>query len=191
MLFPGFGGLDNIIIGDDNDNFLQGTNRGETIIGEGGNDVIAGGGTGLADDGDDIMDGGSGNDIITGGVIFAGPTGDLFVGSDTTGQDIYDGGLGADLFVLGGISQDGQIFIHYDTPGIADYAFIEDFNPGEDQLFLAPAPNGTQYTFGAVPADAQLFDNEIALFLDEEVIAVIDSNGTALDFARDVRFDVA
>lgn len=104
------GALTNIIVGDDDDNTLEGGAGGDTIFGLDGDDYIVGGRDTLAsrdinntiaiedledqtetDDGADALYGGRGNDTILGG---AGD--DLLDGGD--GDDVLMGQAGADTF---------------------------------------------------------------------------------------------
>ncbi len=91
----------NVIIGDDGNNFLVGTNGPDFILGEGGNDrifsrkgddVVCGGdgNDGVwANQGDDIVDGGDGNDQV-----YAQRGADIITGGD--GHDALFGGNGND-----------------------------------------------------------------------------------------------
>jgi Ca2+-binding RTX toxin-like protein len=73
------GSGNDIISGDDANNFLLGNNGNDTINGAGGNDQIVGGA------GNDILSGGEGNDHL----------------KDGAGFDILQGGQGADRFIFG------------------------------------------------------------------------------------------
>ena len=87
----------NLIIGTDNDDFLQGTTRNDLIFGLNGADVISGlegndcifGGEGddviYGNDGNDAINGNSGNDILKGQSGF-----DIIYGE--SGMDVIDGG---------------------------------------------------------------------------------------------------
>lgn len=83
------------IIGNDRDNFLQGTPERDRIFGVGGNDTI------LAEASDDDVNGGSGNDFADGGLGNDTLIGEI--GDDTLygneGSDILDGGDGNDLLL--------------------------------------------------------------------------------------------
>ena len=110
-----------IIIGDDDDNVLDGTELGELILGLDGDDTLNGlggddtifGGSGAdtlnGGDGDDILDGGFQNpdepDAETGADIINGGAGNdtIIYSRDTTSSneiDINDGGDGVDTFVV-------------------------------------------------------------------------------------------
>jgi hemolysin type calcium-binding protein len=84
--------LGDLILGDDGDNRLKGTNNSDLIIGRGGNDLAKGNGGDDAictGDGDDTALGGKGNDSINGG-----PGDDDLRGEQ--GRDSLKGGLGSD-----------------------------------------------------------------------------------------------
>ncbi len=88
-------GIDNVILGDSNDNNLVGTKYNDLIIGNEGNDLIFG------DYGHDVIFGGKGNDVLFGGVgldYLSGQKGkDIIFGG--TGADTLKGGKGKDLLV--------------------------------------------------------------------------------------------
>ena len=92
---------DGDISGGNGDDILDGTEDGEEIFGNGGNDIIDGNG------GDDTIDGGSGEDRIKGGkgndTIFGGDDNDDLFGND--GNDLIEGGDGDDL-LKGGSGDD-------------------------------------------------------------------------------------
>lgn len=90
------------IVGNSGNNFLDG---------QGGNDVLIGGGRG------DRLVGGTGIDILNG--AGAGSRGFLEV-------DILTGGLDQDGFILG-----DRAGSYYRAGGIRDYALITDFTPGD------------------------------------------------------------
>lgn len=81
-----------LLIGDDNPNVIDGLNGDDCIIGNGGGDTIYGG------NGDDVIVGGNGDDIIYGGngddVIYGGAGDDQLYG-ENQGDTLY-GGPGAD-----------------------------------------------------------------------------------------------
>ena len=94
------------ITGDNSGNVLVGTNAGDVINANGGNDLVLGG------NGNDTIDGGSGNDLLSGGngndtidggsgtdLVSGGNGNDLLiyrVAENATSYDIYDGGNGKD-----------------------------------------------------------------------------------------------
>ena len=94
----------------DDPSIIEGTNKGERIIGTGGDDIInsAGGADRvLGRDGDDTIDGGNGNDSLIGGdgndVITGGRGRDRILGQ--SGDDTINGGVGNDR-ILGGSGND-------------------------------------------------------------------------------------
>lgn len=72
------------IRGNDENNYLNGTNVADLIYGNAGNDTISGG------NGNDLLVGGSGNDTISGG-----SGNDILYGD--SGNDVLDGGAGDDI----------------------------------------------------------------------------------------------
>lgn len=72
------------IRGNEEDNYLDGTNVADIIYGNGGNDMISGG------NGNDLLVGGDGNDTISGG-----SGNDILYGD--SGNDVLDGGAGDDI----------------------------------------------------------------------------------------------
>jgi Ca2+-binding RTX toxin-like protein/pectin methylesterase-like acyl-CoA thioesterase len=82
----GSGNVDDILIGDDNANNLDGLGGNDQIFGNGGDDTLTGG------NGDDRMNGGSGNDTMDGGDGL-----DQMYGG--AGNDTMDGGFGNDSMV--------------------------------------------------------------------------------------------
>lgn len=95
---------DDLIIGNDLGNFIDGSGGNDIIIGGSGDDLIFGG------SGNDIIFGGAGNDLIDGGdgnnIIFGGSGDDnIYAGS---GNDIIFGGDGDDFISAG----DGDDILH-------------------------------------------------------------------------------
>ncbi len=101
----------NVMLGNDASNHLDGRAGNDVIIGAGGNDVVEGG---SGDDfligctGDDDLRGGSGNDLILGqdddDILFGGAGRDELVGGE--GNDVIDGGVGSDFLLgEGGVDQ--------------------------------------------------------------------------------------
>lgn len=120
--------ISQMIIGDEGDNNLTGTDMDDGILGLGGDDNILGQG------GDDFLDGGAGEDIIYGGAgndqIHGSSEDDLLSGDqgddtiiDGDGNDLLIGGQGNDTFVIG-------------NSGNADQDTIADFVKGEDKIDL-------------------------------------------------------
>jgi hypothetical protein len=111
------------IIGDPEDNILEGTTENDTILGLAGNDTL---------------NGSEGNDILQGS------------SSTTAGEiDILTGGTGSDTSVLGTPARvfydDGDDA----TDGTGEYALITDFNPNVDVIQLGWSKDN--YILGAVP----------------------------------------
>jgi hypothetical protein len=111
------------IIGDPENNILEGTIENDTILGLVGNDTL---------------NGSEGNDILQGS------------SSTTAGEiDILTGGTGSDTFVLG---TPARVFYddgNDTTDGTGDYALITDFNPNVDVIQLGWSKDN--YILGAVP----------------------------------------
>ncbi|MDA0966314.1 MAG: type I secretion C-terminal target domain-containing protein [Proteobacteria bacterium] len=88
-------GIDNLIIGDSDDNIIVGSKYNDLILGKGGDDIIFGG------YGWDLIVGGKGDDILFGGVgldYLSGKKGkDSLLGG--AGADTLEGGKGDDLLV--------------------------------------------------------------------------------------------
>jgi Ca2+-binding RTX toxin-like protein len=108
--------LGNFIDGGDGNDVITGGSGNDVIFGGNGNDVITGGG------GDDIIDAGAGNDAVTGGsgndnifggdgndVISGGAGDDIIFGDD--GDDVLTGGDGADIIYGGESSQGDQTVV--------------------------------------------------------------------------------
>ena len=112
----------NVIIGSNQDETLEGGAGGDSILGQGGDDLIIGGRDSLAsrdinntipfedledqtesDDGNDVLYGGNGNDAIFGGqgddALYGGRGDDTLYGQD--GVDIFRGGRGVDTVDFG------------------------------------------------------------------------------------------
>lgn len=111
------------IIGDPENNILEGTIENDTILGLAGNDTL---------------NGSEGNDILQGSSL-------TIVGE----IDILTGGTGSDTFVLG---TPAKVFYddgNDTTNGTGDYALITDFNPNVDVIQLGWSKDN--YILGAVP----------------------------------------
>ena len=86
--------LDDILIGDDRQNDLEGRTGDDVLEGRGGDDELAG------EEGNDLLDGGAGSDVV-----FGGPGNDTVFGGDDddygldggSGDDEIDGGAGDDF----------------------------------------------------------------------------------------------
>ncbi len=86
-------GFDDVLIGNDGENFIRGRDGNDRLIGNGGNDHLIGEGgndTISGNSGDDTLDGFGGDDDFDGGDGF-----DVLFGGD--GNDTLDGGSGNDL----------------------------------------------------------------------------------------------
>ena len=92
------GSGDDTILGDGGSNILDGGPGNDTIDGRGGDDQLFGG------PGNDTLDGGPGNDTLDGGpgddTLHGGDGSDTLNGGP--GNDMLDGGLGADIMAGGG-----------------------------------------------------------------------------------------
>jgi Ca2+-binding RTX toxin-like protein len=114
------------IVGTAGDDSLIGTAGNDTIRGEGGLDFADGLG------GDDLLIGGAGNDVLVGG-----DGKDRLNGTDSTARgvnevDNLNGNAGADTFILGDTS--GSFYV---GNNFSDFAIINDFTLGEDQIVLS------------------------------------------------------
>ncbi|MGX5848241.1 Ig-like domain-containing protein [Mesorhizobium sp. PL10] len=114
----GGAGHDQLFGGAGSDTLIGGAGT-DWLKGGAGNDVISGGaGTdGLrGDEGDDNLDGGAGSDELRGGA----------------GDDILNGGAGGDRLAGG----EGRDVFAFDTFGLANRDWIEDFNAQDDVIRL-------------------------------------------------------
>jgi len=111
------------IIGDPENNILEGTIENDTILGLAGNDTL---------------NGSEGNDILQGSSLTA--AGEI---------DIQTGGTGSDTFVLGTPARVFYDDNNDTTDGTGDYALITDFNPNVDVIQLGWSKDN--YFLGAVP----------------------------------------
>ena len=80
--------IENVKIYGDIDFIITGDNKNNTLITDGGNDIINGG------EGNDILDSGAGNDELYGGA------GDDTIIQSGSGTQYYDGGDGVDAYIL-------------------------------------------------------------------------------------------
>ncbi|HAG82532.1 MAG TPA: hypothetical protein DCL61_15555 [Cyanobacteria bacterium UBA12227] len=112
-----------LILGDQEENLLDGTIENDTILGLAGNDTLNG------NEGNDILQGSS---LTTAGEI-----------------DNLTGGIGADTFVLGTPARVFYDDNNDTTDGAGDYALITDFNPNVDIIQLGWSKD--KYILGAVP----------------------------------------
>jgi hypothetical protein len=146
---------DDVIYAGAGDDTINGNAGGKNqFFGEDGNDTLNGG------PGDERLYGGPGNDILKGN-----QGNDLLQGGGGSPGEVdrLNGGSGADIFVLGKIS--GPLYDDGTTnsPGLGDYAVIEDFRPSENDRL-------------------QLFGNTAAYFLAASPVA---ETGTAIYFDSD------
>ena len=144
-----------------------GTNAGEQVIGEYGNDKVYGlGGNDqvFGRKGNDLVDGGSGNDYVIGGdgasgagligtgndSLYGGDGNDSLYGGD--GHDVLNGGTGSDLLfggtgddiLYGGTGKDAlyggsgrDIFVFNASLTSANIGYINDFKPVDDTIKLS------------------------------------------------------
>ncbi|WP_414472602.1 calcium-binding protein [Microvirga sp. M2] len=147
----------------------HGTNAGEQVIGEFGNDRVYGlGGNDqvFGRKGNDLLDGGAGNDTVVGGdgtrdaglintgndTLYGGAGNDSLVGGDGTdilyggtGNDTLEGGVGDDVF-YGGTGKDTlyggagkDSFVFNASPAGSNIDYIADFKPADDTIRLSHA----------------------------------------------------
>jgi Ca2+-binding RTX toxin-like protein/AraC-like DNA-binding protein len=100
------GSINDLLIGDDNDNTLNGGAGNDTLIGNDGNDLLIGGQDNdslMGNDGIDTLDGGDGNDFLDGGnsddLIFMGAGDNTVYGGE--GNDSISGDEGNNLVYAG------------------------------------------------------------------------------------------
>ncbi|MEB3356567.1 MAG: T9SS type A sorting domain-containing protein [Synechococcales bacterium] len=170
------------LVGTEARDLLEGTANRDTILGRRGDDDLFGlGGDDLmgGDRGDDDLFGGRGDDFLDGG-----RGDDVLVGVNSlvndagVGEvDYLVGGYGDDVFVLGDSTQ-----VYYNdrigsTPGIIDYAFIEDFQVGRDVIQLRGGASNYQLSSNLpnVPAGIGILLNTPG---QPELIAVVQGAGT-------------
>ena len=124
------------LLGDDGGNTLSAGGGSDTVKGFGGDDYIWGGNdadTLYGMDGDDFIDGGAGHDDISGG----------------TGRDMLEGEGGADTFVWGSTS---ETYFLKDRDGVVydgcNMDVIEDFNSAEGDLIDLSGIDADLYVSG-------------------------------------------
>jgi Ca2+-binding RTX toxin-like protein len=127
-----------------------------TLIGNGDNNSLFGGA------GRDSLTGGGGNDTLVG------------ANSSVRNEiDTLTGGGGSDLFVLGISSGTFYDDAYISQAGTADYAFITDFDTGQDRLQLK---SGTYYFVTASGGNQELFRE---MGRTDEMIARFQGTGFA------------
>lgn len=128
--------LNNVVIGNGEDNVLRGLSGADRLNGGGGNDVLRGGQSAdklVGGSGDDVLRGGMGSDELIGG---AGD--DILIGG--AGKDKLSGSSGNDLFVFNRVPQ---------SPNSSDRDAILDFELGIDRIDLSNLVAGTFDFVGA------------------------------------------
>jgi Ca2+-binding RTX toxin-like protein len=163
------------IIGDYQNNRLDGWGGDDYIFGGSGTDEI------LGFSGNDILDGSVGNDVLFGesgnDTLFGGSESDFLVGD--SGSDIlvgygfglneFDvlvGGSGADLFILG-----DTFNLYYEGSG---YATITDFNFLEgDKIQVIGSPNSYGLSFQSFSGGLAL---DTLIFFGNDLIGVVEDN---------------
>ncbi len=156
----------NPIEGNDDKDFLAGTEGNDRIEAHGGNDfVIAYGGDDLVfggggndvlfgSEGNDTLNGGPGNDSLDGGpgndILDGGPGNDTLYGG--AGLNLLTGGRGRDTFRLGALA--GDELLEYPGLGpVADgFSVVTDFNPNQgDTLNFSLVTRREAFTSLATP----------------------------------------
>ncbi len=170
---------DDRLIGTDSDDYINGYGGDDYLLGKRGNDDLVGG------LGNDVLQGDTGNDYLTGelgkDVLVGGNGNDSLIGG--AGNDVLVGGNGDDLLV-GGLGHDqligGNGRDQFDLRVFDDFFsktssthltksdndVIQDFQPGQDQVFL--------------PFDVHFEDLEIVqkgnhaqIYLDTQLLVVM------------------
>ncbi len=185
--------MDRLVATNGDDSLKPGLgNKGFTIDGRDGDDVIFGGrgddalSGGFGDDvikgqrGDDVLIGGDGRDKLIGGggddILVAGD-GFRFSG-DGSDADILRGNGGRDLFVL-----ESDTFYFSAPSGSPPNAIIADFRNGEDFIGLAGGTSFADLTVQGVGGDTRLIHNGELL----AVLKGVDADTIARDdFVEDV-----
>jgi Ca2+-binding RTX toxin-like protein len=152
------GGLDDdILVGNDADNRIDGREGNDQVSGLGGVDVLLGGESDLGRDrldggrGADQLDGGPGDDRLFGGDEDDSLDGDS--GSDALdgggGNDLVQGGPGSDTSVFGGAGADEVYGANKGSQVGGDGADSLGGGEGNDQLFGGPANDTLDGGFGS------------------------------------------
>ncbi|MEM6613180.1 MAG: hypothetical protein AAF652_13170 [Cyanobacteria bacterium P01_C01_bin.72] len=180
------GGNDIVLLGS-GDDFALGYSGHDRIEGEAGDDLISG------DTGNDVLNGGSGNDTLVGdrgndvltGVNDESPNPGTNEIDFLTGDNSFTD-PGADRFILGSV---GKVFYRRSSSsssayGTEDFALIEDYQPGIDNIVLHGTPN--DYILGNSPTSAVQGTN---IYYSDEgtldligIVEGVDSNEIDLTF---------
>ena len=199
-------GESNIINLNKGDDIGIGAELDDTINGAEGNDILIGGGNDPNVRGwapaNDVLNGNEGQDLLLSGdgILLADGTGvetldvsgvvimnagDLNNGNNDQGDGDFD------QIVLAGRTLPpntfdreslGDSFVHFDEDGNNDYAIINNFESGIDKIVVSE--DLENYTFGASPFNSNSDTN--ALFYNNDLIAVIENDGTQLASATDL-----
>ncbi len=135
---------DDTLSGGDGNDWLYGTGGNDTLEGGAGNDVLFGDGNDTADEGADILVGGTGDDTL-----YGGGQDDLLVGGED--NDYLDGGEGDDV-LIGGAGVDTLL------GGGGNDTLIDDNPLGEMANLAGGAGDDTYQLEGA--GDVNIYDNE-------------------------------
>jgi Ca2+-binding RTX toxin-like protein len=187
------------LYGDNGDDVLFGSTGNDTLFGGAGNDGVFG------DIGNDLVFGGSGNDILNGGTgndrLFGDDGNDTLTGVDIFAPqpqrgigeiDTLTGGQGQDTFALGAVLTNGSKATFYNdgnpaTPGVEDYALIDDFTSGQDVIQLVGS--AADYTLGQAPANLPTGTGIFSNSGGSELIGIIaNGNPSAFDLSNAGQF---
>jgi len=172
-----------------------GTNAGEQVVGEYGNDRVYGlGGNDqvFGRKGSDLVDGGAGNDFVIGGdgtagaglvdtgndTLYGGAGNDTLYGGD--GKDMLYGGAGRDV-LYGGTGKDAFVFNSPLTSANIDR--IADFRPVDDTIKLSRSifskiPKGTLSSKAFVVGDHVKDKDDRIIYLKSSGALFYDPDGT-------------
>jgi Ca2+-binding RTX toxin-like protein len=181
--------ITNVLVGNDDNDLIEGERTNDVISGGDGNDTLRGGlgsDTLTGGDGSDRLGGGRGRDTISGGGIgLFDDTDNFSITADASGIDTLTGGQGGDRFILGGNEADDSFtvgensetddnprpVVYYNDAGNNDYALITDFNSRQDIIELGGSKG--DYRLGSSPDG--LHDGT-ALYRGNELIAIIQGS---------------
>jgi len=142
-----------LLIGDGQDNAINGLNGADKLYGQAGNDTLNG------NRGDDLVDGGEGDDNVNGGfgndTLFGGIDRDTLSGGD--GNDFLTGGEGADV-LTGGSGLDVFIYLKTDLRDKRQVDRITDFSQTDHDLI----------DLSAVDANSLVIDDQAFKFIGSE-----------------------